>query len=41
MTDMIKISPSILASDFANIEKEIKKIDEAGADLIHIDFMDG
>ena len=38
---MIKISPSILASDFANLEKEIKKIDEAGADLIHIDVMDG
>ncbi|MDO5479262.1 MAG: ribulose-phosphate 3-epimerase [Clostridia bacterium] len=41
MTDMIKISPSILASDFANLEKEIKKIDEGGADLIHIDVMDG
>ncbi len=38
---MIKISPSILASDFANLEKEIKKIDEGGADLIHIDVMDG
>lgn len=38
---MIKISPSILASDFANLEKEIKKIDEAGCDLIHIDVMDG
>ena len=38
---MIKISPSTLASDFANLEKEIKKIDEGGADLIHIDVMDG
>lgn len=38
---MIKISPSILASDFANLEREIKKIDEGGADLIHIDVMDG
>ncbi len=41
MRQMIKISPSILASDFANLEKEIKKIDEGGADLIHIDVMDG
>lgn len=38
---MIKIAPSILASDFSNLEKEIKKIDEAGADYIHIDVMDG
>ncbi len=38
---LIKISPSILASDFANLEREIKKIDEAGCDLIHIDVMDG
>ena len=41
MRQMIKISPSILASDFANLEREIKKIDEGGADLIHIDVMDG
>ena len=41
MRQMIKISPSILASDFANLEREIKKIDEGGADFIHIDVMDG
>ena len=34
---MIKISPSILASDFANLGNEIKRMDEAGADYIHID----
>lgn len=37
----IKIAPSILAADFANLEKEIRKIEIAGADFIHIDVMDG
>jgi ribulose-phosphate 3-epimerase len=37
----IKIAPSILAADFANLEKEIEKIESAGADFIHIDVMDG
>lgn len=37
----IKISPSILASDYANLEKELAKCKTAGADLIHIDVMDG
>lgn len=35
------ISPSILASDFANLEKEVLSIENAGADLVHIDVMDG
>lgn len=38
---MIKISPSILASDFANLGNEIKRMDASGADYIHIDVMDG
>jgi len=38
---MIKIAPSILASDFSNLESEIKKVDQAGADYIHVDVMDG
>jgi len=37
----MKISPSMLACDFTNMEKEIKKISYAGADLIHLDIMDG
>ena len=37
----IKISPSMLASDFANLEAELKKCENAGADMIHLDVMDG
>ena len=38
---MIKIAPSILSADFSNLQEEIIKIDQAGADYIHIDIMDG
>ena len=38
---MIKIAPSILASDFSKLGEEIKKVETAGADFIHIDVMDG
>ena len=38
---MIKIAPSILSADLLNLENEVKKIDKAGADYIHIDIMDG
>lgn len=38
---MIKIAPSILAADFAKLGEEIQEVERAGAELIHIDVMDG
>src|ERR1700720_1597626 len=35
------IAPSILASDFARLGEEVRAVDSAGADLIHLDVMDG
>lgn len=37
----IKIAPSILSADFVQLGEELKKIEDAGADLVHIDVMDG
>lgn len=41
MTSSIKISPSILSCNFSKLGEEIKSLEKAGADLIHIDVMDG
>ena len=35
------VAPSILAADFANLEREVKMINESQADWIHVDVMDG
>jgi len=37
----IQISPSILSADFSQLGAEIKRLEEAGADMIHVDVMDG
>ncbi len=38
---MIKLAPSILSADFANLGQDIEKIDKAGCDWVHVDIMDG
>lgn len=38
---MIYVAPSLLAADFSNLEKEIEKIRQAGANYLHLDVMDG
>ena len=38
---MMKIAPSVLAADFSNLACELKDIEEGGADLVHLDVMDG
>ncbi len=37
----IEIAPSILASDFARLGEEVRLVEEGGADVIHVDVMDG
>lgn len=38
---MIKVAPSILSADFANMSLDVKAVEDAGADMLHIDVMDG
>lgn len=38
---MIKVAPSILSADFVNLERDIRKLSETGADYVHVDVMDG
>lgn len=38
---MVRIAPSILSADFGHLADEVKRVEDAGADMIHIDVMDG
>ena len=38
---MVKISPSVLACDFTRLGEEVRDIEKAGADMVHLDIMDG
>lgn len=38
---MVKISPSILSSDYGKLSSELKRMEDCGADMLHIDVMDG
>lgn len=37
----MKIAPSILSADFAHLARDVEKVEKAGADLLHVDVMDG
>lgn len=39
--EMLKLAPSILSADFGTLAEDVKKIEEGGADIIHVDVMDG
>ena len=41
MHKQVRIAPSILAADFARLGEEVRAVTKAGADLIHVDVMDG
>lgn len=38
---MLKVSPSVLSADFANLGREIESVNQSGSDYVHVDIMDG
>ena len=38
---VVSIAPSILSADFANLQSDVKKLEQSGADILHLDIMDG
>ena len=38
---MVKLSPSVLTADFLTLKEDIKRLEEAGVDMLHLDVMDG
>ncbi|PIP19203.1 MAG: ribulose-phosphate 3-epimerase [Candidatus Omnitrophica bacterium CG08_land_8_20_14_0_20_41_16] len=41
MSPRIKVAPSLLSADFSSLAKDIKRVEKAGADMLHVDIMDG
>lgn len=41
MSDQVLIAPSLLAADFSNLESEVQRCHDGGADFLHLDYMDG
>ena len=41
MAHTLKIAPSLLAADFSDLASEIRRVEEAGCDMLHLDVMDG
>ena len=41
MTNPVLIAPSLLSADFSRLDEDIRRVEEAGADLLHLDIMDG
>jgi ribulose-phosphate 3-epimerase len=41
MTNGIRVAPSLLSADFSCLDREIRRVEDAGADLLHLDVMDG